>query len=230
MRTWLWVAAIVLCLTTLARAETVHLNTGESIKGRIVRVDEQTVSIESDKGFGVLQINKSDITLIEFDENERDPSRLIGIGYVHRSTPSSVGAQAAEYGTDSLSLKMWLNEHESVDLLVGFYSASEGDEEILEVFTLDLRFASVFSRRANLDLYWGASVGYLNVTDRTVGRDFSDSGTRFSFFLGSELFFATLPNLGFSAEIGVGAQTVGEREVTNISTTTFPTFSLRYYY
>ncbi len=230
MRTWLWVPAIVVCLTTLARAETVHLNSGETVTGRIVRVDEQTLSIESDKGFGVLQIDRGDIALIEFDETERDPSGRVGVGYVHRSTPSSVGAQAAEYGTDSLSLKMWLNEHESVDLLVGFYSASVSDEEILEVFTIDLRFASVFSRRANLDLYWGVSVGYLDVTDRTAGRDFSDSGSRFSFFLGSELFFATLPDLGFSAEIGVGGQSVGEREVTNISTTTFPTFSLRYYY
>lgn len=232
---WLWAPGLLLALlclgwTPAAWAETVHLNTGESIKGKIIRVDDQTISIESDKGFGVLQIKRSDITLIEFDENERDPSRMIGIGYVHRGTPSSIGSQAAEYGTDALSLKVWLSSRDSMDLLVGFYSASEGKTKLLEVFSLDLRYAKVFSRRANLDLYWGLSAGYLNVTDRTNGQNFSDTGNTYRLFVGTELFFATLPNLGFSAEIGAGTQTVGDRDITNLSTTTFPTFALRYYY
>ncbi len=229
-RWWHWVTFCLVLLASPALAETVHLNTGESIKGRIVRADQETISIESDKGFGVLQISRADITLIEFDESERDLSRLVGIGYYHRATPSSVGAEAAEYGLDALSLKMWLSRTDSVDLLVGFYNAEVASGTLFEVFSVDLRYASVFSHRGNLDLYWGGSVGYLNVTDRTSGRNVEDTGTSFRGFLGVELFFLTLPNLGISSEIGIGYQTVGERSTTNLSTTTFPAFSIRYYF
>lgn len=225
-RWWHWVTFCLVLLASPALAETVHLTTGESIKGRIVRADQETISIESDKGFGVLQISRADITLIEFDESERDLSRLVGIGYYHRATPSSVGAEATEYGLDALSLKMWLSRTDSVDLLVGFYNAEVASGTLFEVFSVDLRYASVFSRRGTLDLYWGGSVGYLNVTDKTSGRNVEDTGTSFRGFLGVELFFLTLPNLGISSEIGIGYQTVGDSSTT----TTFPAFSIRYYF
>jgi len=229
---WLWVALLlpVLWAATPAHAETVHLNTGESIKGKIVRSDADTISVESDKGFGVIQIKRSDITLIEFDQSERDLSRLVGVGYYHRSTPSSVGAQASEYGVDALSLKMWLSRNESVDLQLGFYSSSDQTGKLFEVFSLDLRYAKVFTRHANLDVYWGGSLGYLNVTDRTVGRDVSGTGYSARAFLGLELFFVTLPNVGISSEVSVGTQRVGNSNTTNLSATTFPSFSLHYYF
>lgn len=69
-------------------------------------------------------------------------------------------------------------------------------------------------------------MGYLNVTDKTSGRNVEDTGTSFRGFLGVELFFLTLPNLGISSEIGIGYQTVGD----STTTTTFPAFSIRYYF
>ncbi len=126
---------------------------------------------------------------------------------------------------------MWLSQEDSVELQLGFYSSDTGGTTVFEVFSLDLRYANVFKRDANLDLYWGASVGYLNVTDQTVGRSVvEETGTSARLFLGVELFFVSLPNLGISSEIGVGTQSVGENNVTNISTTTFPAFSIRYYF
>jgi len=229
---WLWVAVLlpVLWSATPALAETVHLNTGESIKGKIVRVDPDTISIESEKGFGVIQVKRADITLIEYETNERDLSRLVGIGYYHRATPSSVGAQAAEYGVDALSLKMWLSKTDSVDLQLGFYSADQSGATVFEVFSVDLRYANVFTRTANLDVYWGGSVGYLNVTDKTVGRNVEGTGVSLRVFLGLEMFFVTLPNVGISSELSVGTQNVGDNTTTNLSTTTFPAFSIRYYF
>jgi hypothetical protein len=227
---WLWMTVILLSLAPPALAETVYLNTGEIIRGHITQVDDNTISIESEKGFGIIQIKRSDISLVEFDENERDPSRLIGIGYVHHPLPSGIGSEAAQYAADAVSLKVWLSKVDSVDFLVGFYSASQDSNEVFKIFSLDLRYARVFSRRGNLDLYGGASVGYVNVVDKTAGQDISDTGSQYSLFLGSEVFFDTLPNLGFSAEIGLGAQNVAGRNTTSLSTTTFPTFSLRYYF
>jgi hypothetical protein len=195
----LWVAALLALLWAAApaQAETVHLTTGESIQGKIVRVDADSISIESDKGFGVIQIKRSDITLIEFDQ-PRDLSRLVGLGYYHRATPSSVGAQAAEYGTDALSLKMWLSNTDWVDLLLGFYDNKDATAARFKVSSLDLRYARVFKRQANLDLYYGGSLGYLNVTDQTSGRDLKDTGYSARLFLGLEMFFVSLPNLGIS--------------------------------
>lgn len=213
-----------------ALGETVYLNTGESIQGKIVRVTDNTVFIESSKGFGILQIDRSDILLIEFENAKRDLSKTIGIGYAHRSSPSGVASVAAPYAVDAFSVKMWLDENQSVDIQLGFYSASIGGTKALEVLSLEGRYAVVFDRRANMDLYFGGGLSYIKVTDNVTGSGVDGTGTGLQAFLGIELFFSNMPNLGFSAEIGVGSQTVGDRSVTNISTTTFPTFSLRYYY
>jgi hypothetical protein len=229
---WLWVAALLALLGSVvpARAETVHLNTGESIKGKIVRSDADSVSIESDKGFGVIQIKRSDITLIEFDQNERDLSRLVGIGYYHRATPSSVSSQASEYGVDALSLKMWMSKFDSVELQLGYFGATTSGVKTFEVFSVDVRYADVFKRTAGLDVYWGGSLGYLNVTDYTSGRNIKGTGYSYRAFLGLEMFFLTLPNVGISSELSVGSQSVGDSSTTNLSTTTFPAFSIRYYF
>ena len=225
------IAILVLLLPAFTlQAETIHLNSGESVKGRIIRADEQMVSLESDQGFGILQIPRKEIVLIEFDETRPDLSRRVGIGYLHRTAPFGISAEAAEYAIDALSFKYWLSNEDSVDINVGFYSASLRSTTVLEVFSFDLRYAQVFRRDANLDLYYGASAGILNVKDKTGTNDIDDSGNTFRVFLGSELFFTTLPNLGISGEIGMGAQTVGDRRTTNLSSTTFPTLSVRYYY
>lgn len=220
----------LLLVTASASAETVHLNTGESLQGRIVRVDAETISLESDRGFGVIQIARSDITLIEFDAAKRDLTRFMGVGYYHRATPSSVGAQAAEYGVDALALKFWLDTETAAEVLVGFYSADDANGTLFRVFSLDGRYSKVFQRRGLLDIYYGGSLGYMNVSDHTLGRNLDATGFGLRGFLGAEIFFASLPNLGISAELSLGTQTVGGAGVTNLSATTFPALSMRYYY
>jgi len=212
------------------RAETVHLASGESIQGKIIRVDDTSISVESDKGYGVIQINKSDIILIEYDNKKRDPTRQVGIGYFHRSAPSAASPATNDYGVDALSMKYWLTGTDSVDALLGFYNSSTDNQTNLQVFSLDLRYANVFQRKGMLDVYWGASVGYLGVVDKTNGNNVNDSGPRFGVFLGTEIFLVTLPNLGLAAEVGFYTQSVGKRTVTDLSTTTFPTLSARYYF
>jgi hypothetical protein len=227
---WLGAMVLVGMLATPCFGETIYLSTGESVRGRIIRVDDQTISVESDKGYGIIQIAKSDVTLIEYDQKKRDPSRTLGFGYFHRSVPPSITPGATEYGVDALSLKYWLSSTDSMELQWGYYSAQNDGKALLEIFSLDVRYAYVFQRRANLDLYYGASAGYLSVKDQTGGANVDDTGTRVRVFIGAEAFFVSLPNLGVSAEIGFGSQTVGKQTVTNLSTTTFPTFGVRYYF
>lgn len=227
---WLWLAAALVLLAGQANGETVHLSSGESIKGRIVTVEEDIISIESESGFGVIQIRRSDITLIEFDQAQRNPDKTVGIGYFHRVNPNTVGGEALEFGVDAISLKFWLSPESSLDFLLGFFSSELGGTKEFEVFSFDIRWARVFKRQAQLDLYWGASLGFLSVKDNTSATTIDDSGQSFRAFVGAEIFFVTLPNLGISAEVGVGSQSVGDRKITNISTTTFPTFSMRYYF
>jgi len=240
-RTWqrLWRATLisatlavsVLALSAgLARAEIVHLASGEVIQGKIIRVDDQTLSIESDKGYGVIQINKSDITMIEYENRKRDPSRTVGIGYFHRNAPTVATASTTDYGLDALSLKYWLSSTDSMDALLGYYNSTTNGTTQLQIFSLDLRYANVFQRRGLADLYYGLSLGFLSVTDKVSGNNVNDSGVRGGVFLGTELFFATFPNLGISAEVGFYTQSVGKRTVTDLSTSTFPTFAVRYYF
>ena len=227
---WLtkFIAVALLLIALPAYAETIHLKTGEKIKGRIIGIDDETVTIESEQGYGILQVPRDNILLVEFEDDHRDLSRMIGLGYFHRSTPTSGTGAATQYAVGSLSLKYWLDRDVSFDVQLGFFSTSDKKRTQLEIFSLDLRLAKVFKRQAELDLYYGGSVGYLSVEDKEFGVD--GTGNTITAFLGVEIFFVTLPNLGISAEVGIGTQTVDKRSTTSISSTTFPNFSMRYYF
>jgi hypothetical protein len=239
------ILAALLAVAAPAQGETIHLKGGETIKGRIIGITNETITIESEKGYGVLQVPLKDVLLIEYQDESRDPSRTIGFGYHHRSAPVTGSSAAAEYAVDAISLKYWLDRTDSIDVQFGFFSTTDDGSKLLEIFSLDLRYAHVFKRQAELDLYYGASIGYLQVEDRTglrlVDRDqdgdreleptvVDDSGFSIRAFLGVEIFFVTLPNLGIAAEVGIGTQQVGERTTTSVSTSSFPSFSVRYYF
>jgi len=213
-----------------ARAEIVHLASGESIQGKIVRMDDATISVESDKGFGVIQINKADITLIEYDSKKRDPSRTVGIGYFHRTAPAVATPATTDYGLDALSMKYWLSSVDSVDAQLGYYNSATKGHTQLQIFSFDLRYAYVFHRKGLADVYYGLSLGFLNVIDKVSGNNVDALGARGGVFLGTEMFFATMPNLGISAEVGFYTLSIGKRQVTDLSTSSFPTFAVRYYF
>lgn len=212
------------------RAETVHLASGESIQGKIVRMDDTTISVESDKGLGVIQVKKDEITLIEYDAKRRDPSRTVGIGFYHRSAPVVATPATTDYGLDSLSMKYWLSSVDSVDAQLGYYNSATKGQTQLQIFSFDVRYAYVFSRKGLADVYYGLSLGFLDVVDKVSGNDVNALGARGGVFLGTEMFFATMPNLGISAEIGFYTMAIGRRQVTDLSTSSFPTFAVRYYF
>lgn len=203
-------------------AAIIHLNSGESLSGRIQSMDDQTLSLESDRGFGVLQIDKADIRLIEFDGNRRDLSRKFGLGYYYRAPVSK------EFSVSSASIKYWLNNSDAVDMQIGYAGTADDGTKLEEIFHLEMRFSRVMIQEGNHDIYYGGGLGFISVTDEESKTD--DTGLSFQAMLGIEFFFINYPNLGISAELGVTNQTVGDRKSIGLFSSGFPTMAARYYF
>ena len=214
-------------LTANVEGETVHLNSGESLNGKIQGMDDNTLTLESDRRFGdsqgVLQIDRADIRLIEFEDSPRDLSRKFGVGYYHR------GAVAKEFNIGAASIKYWLNSTDAVDMQVGYGGTTDGNDKIQEIFNLEMRYTHVMLREGNQDVYWGGGLGFISVTDKET-KTKQDTGIPVRALLGIEFFFVTLPNLGVSAELGITHQRVGGRTSFGIFSNGFPTMAVRYYF
>lgn len=204
------------------QAAIVHLNSGESLSGRIQTMDDQTLSLESNRDLGVLQIDKADIRLIEFDGNSRDLSRKFGLGFYHRSPV------AQEFNMSSGSIKYWLNNTDAVDMQIGYGGTTDGGKKLEEIFSLEMRFSRVILQEGNHDVYWGGGLGFISVTDQDSRTD--DTGLSLNAMLGVEFFFISYPNIGVSAELGVTNQTVGDRKSLGLFTSGFPSMAVRYYF
>ncbi|MBF0352172.1 MAG: hypothetical protein HQM11_14155 [SAR324 cluster bacterium] len=190
-------------------AAVVHLNSGESLSGRIQKLDEQILSLESDRGFGVLHIERADIRLIEFDKYHPDLSRKFGVGFYQKHLSLTSQSTSGEYGTGAISIKNWLSATDSINLLWGYAETRDGGTTLLSVLSLEMRFSRVFLQEGNHHLYWGLGAGHLNVIDSQASTN--SSGGSFQAVLGVELFPITFPNLGIAAEIGVSNQSIADR-------------------
>ncbi len=171
-------------LTATAYGAVVHLNSGESLSGRIQGMDEQMLYLESDRGFGVLKVERVDIRLIEFEAAERNLARKLGIGLHYR--PSAVPEER-------VSLKNWLSPIDSLELLIGYH-----EEMDITHFSLEGRFARVVLNEGGHNLFLGAGAGFESEED--------ERGTLFRLFTGSEFFPINYPNVGLSAELGLRRQ------------------------
>ncbi len=174
-----------LLLAMPAFGAVIHLNSGESLSGRIQGMDEQTLYLESDRGFGVLKVERVDIRLIEFDAAARNLARKLGIGLNYR--PATM--------EENISLKSWLSTTDALELLVGYEEI--GDDT---TFSLEGRFSRVFLNEGGQDLFFGAGAGFVSGQDET-GDD--ERGTLFRAFTGAEFFPVTYPNVGLSVELGL---------------------------
>ena len=142
-------------------------------------MDEKTLYIESNLTAQELKIDRADLSLIEFDSSGRSLARRIGIGFHYRPNGNE----------ENLSVKNWINEIDSVELMVGYSSGS------VNTFGVELRYAKVFKVEGTSDLFYGAGTGL-------ISKD-SKRGTAFRFFSGGEFFPRSSPNFGISLELGV---------------------------
>ena len=170
---------ILILFTIPLGAETLRLNSGESLEGKIRIMDEKTLYIESNLTAQELKIDRADLGLIEFDTSGRSLARRIGIGFHYRLNGNE----------ENLSVKNWISETDSAELMVGYSSG------LVNTFGFELRYARVFKVEGTSDLFYGAGTGI-------ISKD-SKRGTAFRFFSGGEFFPRSSPNFGISLELGV---------------------------
>ena len=198
---------IFLMLTMLlfaipASAETLRLNSGESLEGKIRIMDEKTLFLESNLPAQELKIDRMDLSLIEFDTSGRSLARRIGIGFHYRPNGN----------VENLSLKNWLSAVDSAELLVGYSSGA------VNTFGVELRYARVFKVEGSSDLFYGAGTGIISKE--------SKRGTAFRFFSGSEIFPRSSPNFGIALELGV----LRQQGVGDVTQGFYNAISARYYF
>ena len=192
----------LLFFTIPANAETISLNSGESLEGKIRIMDEKTLFLESNLTAQELKIDRADLSLIEFDNSGRSLVRRIGIGFYYRPNGNE----------ENLSIKNWLSEIDSAELMVGYSSGS------VNTFGFELRYARVFKVEGMSDLFYGLGTGIISKE--------SKRGTAFRFFSGSEFFPRSSPNFGISLELGV----LSQQGLDNDTQGFYNAISARYYF
>lgn len=220
---------ILLCilfflLSSTAFGAVVYLNSGESLSGRIKSMDEQTLSLESDRGFGILRIERADIRLIEFDNTGNNLARKLGLGFYQPGIALNGRGNSREYNTGKFSFKHWFTAEDAFEVLVGYSETIEGKDALFKIVNLEGRLSQVFLQEGQQHLYWGGGFGLLMVTDEQEKVD--DSGIGLQVFLGIEMFSLSLPNVGLSVEGGMKRQSVGDRN----SQFFFNAVAARYYF
>ena len=219
----------------------IHLHNGESIEGKIIGVGQETITIESSKGYGVLVIPKTDILLISFPQSEINLNRRYGVGYLTKTNIINVFQNTLNFNLNQFSFRTFLNDSTLFQYLIGYGdmnvksqdpSASAGDPQFIytryTIFTASLRAAFVTSRQLNSLTYWGISGGVVQLRDDA--QEINESGLMASAFFGAEMFFSILPNFGFSGEISFDYQSTESVTRTEINVGPIPIFSVHYYF
>jgi len=202
MHKHLFFLMIILLFAITLNAETLRLNSGESLEGKIRIMDEKTLFIESHLTAQELKIDRADLSLIEFDASARILARRLGIGIHYRPNGNE----------ENLSLKNWLSSADSAELLVGYSSGTQ------DTFGLELRYTRVFKVEGATDLFYGAGAGILSKE--------SEKGTAFRLYSGSEFFPLSSPNFGFSLELGV----LRQQGIGDVTQSLYNAIAARYYF
>ena len=202
MQKYLILFQTIILFASAASADTLRLNSGESLEGKIRLMDENTLYLESKLTSQELKIDRADLNIIEFDSSARSFARRVGFGIFYRPNGNE----------ENLSVKNWLSSDDSAELLVGYNSGSQ------DTFGVELRYSKVFMVEGTNDLYYGAGLGIVSKS--------SERGTALRFFSGNEFFPRGSPNLGISIELGMHSQ----QGISNASQGFYNAFSARYYF
>jgi len=193
---------LIILIASGVSADTLRLNSGESLEGKIRLMDEKTLYLESKLTSQELKIDRADLNIIEFDTSVRSFARRVGFGIFYRPNGNE----------ENLSVKNWLSSDDSAELLVGYNSGSK------DSFGVELRYSKVFMVEGTNDLYYGAGLGIISKSN--------DRGTALRFFSGNEFFPRGSPNLGISIELGV----LSQQGIGNASQGFYNAFAARYYF
>jgi hypothetical protein len=205
----------------------IYLKNGEIIEGIITQFTNEFLTIESSTGYGVLQLPISSVNFITTGTSYIDLNQRNGIGYVQKRATINGSSGLSTYSSNQLSYKFFFENKLFGNILLAYGDASYNGSNT-QVMAVDYRLGYLFKKVQNVFLFTGGYVGYLQIKDDS--RSVSGSGTEYGAFLGAEMFFPSLPNFGFAGEIGLGIQDVGDYSSTVLSVSSFPSFSIHYYY
>ncbi len=202
MKRYIFIFLGILLFAYSAGAETLRLNSGESLDGKIIKMDENVLFIESHLTANKLKIDRADVRIIEFDSSIRSLARRLGIGLHYRPNGNE----------ENLSVKNWVSAVDAAELIVGYSSGKQ------EKFGFELRYSRVFMVEGSTDLFYGAGAGILSID--------STRGTIFRLYSGSEFFPLSSPNFCFSLELGVQRKQGIEDNTQNF----YNAIAARYYF
>ncbi len=205
----------------------IYLKNGEVIKGTITQVSNEFITVESAAGHGVLQLPTTSVNFITALKSRMKMDQRDGIGYVQKKSTLNSESGITSYASDQLSYKIFFDNDLFGNVLVAYGNANYAGKE-LQIFAVDYRLGLVFDQIQDILLYYGGSIGYLQINDDANG--ISGTGTSLGAFIGAEMFFSTLPNFGFSGEIGYRIQKAGNYDASDLSLSSFPSFSIHYYF
>ncbi|MBL0691938.1 MAG: hypothetical protein JJV97_06365 [SAR324 cluster bacterium] len=219
--------------STIGLAEEIYLKNGELIKGKITKITSSYISLESELGYGQIDIPKEQVINILFPEASRiDLARRYGIGYLHRAVETS-SADRYNYQVNQLSFRTYFTTDIFLDFLLGYNSSqyvnsTTQQKETFSSFQSGVRMAHVFYGRSNASIYAGASLGVIAIEDSL--KDLDESGVAVSAFVGVELFFPSLPDFGFSGEVALTSHNTKSLQRNDLSILALPTLSVHYYF
>ena len=205
----------------------IYLRTGEVIEGNITQFTSDFLTIESLVGDGVLQIPTRQIQLITSKKSSMFLEGREGIGYVQNKSTLNSSNGPYYYNADQLSYKFFIS-NDTFGNFLGAYGDARYNGEKLQIASLEYKMGFIFDQYQNTLLYYAGSFGYLEIND--TANNVSGVGISLRAMIGAEIFFNSLPNFGFAGEIGIGMKKIGDYEVTDMSTSNFPSFQIHYYF
>lgn len=206
----------------------IYLRNGEVIEGKITQYTSEFVTVESISGHGHLQLPTVEISTITTKGHNIELNQREGIGYMQQKNTVSSSNSSYLSNMDQISYKFFMTRNTFGNILLS-YANSDDDGQKLQVMGISYRLGRIFKKYQDTILYYGGSMGYLSVKDDE--NDIDGSGYSIRGFVGGEMFFKTLPNIGLAAEIGLGRTDLGsDYKATEVTHSSFPTFIIHYYF
>ncbi|MCG8336808.1 MAG: porin family protein [Proteobacteria bacterium] len=204
-----------------------YLKNGEIIEGIITQFTNEFLTIESPEGYGVLQIPISSVNFLTTGRSHIELNQRDAIGYSQKRSTLDSSSGLTSYASNQLSYKFFLSKEMFGNILLAYGNVSYGSNK-LQLLSMDYRMGLTFKKVQNILLYYGGSIGYMQIKDDT--QNIEGTGTGYGAFIGAEIFFPSLPNFGFSGELGYSTKKVDDYESTDLSISSFPAFSIHYYF
>ena len=136
------------------------------------------------------------------------------------------GLATSEPGHTSLAVRYWLDSQLAIEGQSGFSYTKRDQGSDSRSFSLGGRFLIKVVEEENLHAYGGAGISLLS--EKQGGN--SDSGVGAEVFGGVEFFFQGLPHLGFSTELGLVLEEMGDRTAFRTDGGAFAKLGIRYYF